>query len=131
MSENRSSIGGAKGMKVAFIGSECYPFVKTGGLGDVMYALPRALSKLNCDVKVLLPRYRSRHMIAVTPQTVGMVYIRLGLQQSLTQVSRDTENCLLIVSHRLNPYFSASHERLNRLRHEHLSLHVCTVIERT
>ena len=25
---------------VAFIGSECYPFVKTGGLGDVMYALP-------------------------------------------------------------------------------------------
>ena len=43
---------------VAFIGSECYPFVKTGGLGDVMYALPRALAKLNCDVKVLLPRYR-------------------------------------------------------------------------
>ena len=43
---------------VAFIGSECYPFVKTGGLGDVMYALPRALAKLNCDVKVILPRYR-------------------------------------------------------------------------
>lgn len=43
---------------VAFIGSECYPFVKTGGLADVMYALPRALAKLNCDVKVLLPRYR-------------------------------------------------------------------------
>ena len=42
---------------VAFIGSECYPFVKTGGLGDVMYALPRALTKLNCDVKVILPRY--------------------------------------------------------------------------
>ena len=43
---------------VAFIGSECYPFVKTGGLGDVMYALPKALSRLNCDVKVILPRYR-------------------------------------------------------------------------
>ena len=43
---------------VAFIGSECYPFVKTGGLGDVMYALPKALAKLNCDVKVILPRYR-------------------------------------------------------------------------
>ena len=42
---------------VAFIGSECYPFVKTGGLGDVMYALPRALSRQNCDVKVILPRY--------------------------------------------------------------------------
>ena len=43
---------------VAFIGSECYPFVKTGGLGDVMYALPKALSRLNCDVKVILPKYR-------------------------------------------------------------------------
>ena len=42
---------------VAFIGSECYPFVKTGGLGDVMYALPKALADLNCDVKVILPRY--------------------------------------------------------------------------
>ena len=42
---------------VAFIGSECYPFVKTGGLGDVMYALPKALVKLNCDVKVILPKY--------------------------------------------------------------------------
>ena len=43
---------------VAFIGSECYPFVKTGGLGDVMYALPRALIKQNCDVRVILPRYK-------------------------------------------------------------------------
>lgn len=42
---------------IAFIGSECYPFVKTGGLGDVMYALPKALVKQNCDVKVILPRY--------------------------------------------------------------------------
>ena len=42
---------------VAFIGSECYPFIKTGGLGDVMYALPKALIKQNCDVKVILPRY--------------------------------------------------------------------------
>ena len=43
---------------VVFIGSECYPFVKTGGLGDVMYALPKALTKQNCDVKVILPRYK-------------------------------------------------------------------------
>ena len=42
---------------IAFIGSECHPFVKTGGLGDVMYALPRELVRLNCDVRVILPRY--------------------------------------------------------------------------
>ncbi|MBQ6333541.1 MAG: glycogen synthase [Erysipelotrichaceae bacterium] len=43
---------------VAFIGSECYPFVKTGGLADVMYALPKELVKQNCDVKVIIPRYK-------------------------------------------------------------------------
>ena len=43
--------------KIAFIGSECHPFVKTGGLGDVMYALPRSLVKMDCDVRVILPRY--------------------------------------------------------------------------
>ena len=43
---------------VGFIGSECYPFVKTGGLGDVMSALPKSLAKLNIDVKVIIPRYK-------------------------------------------------------------------------
>lgn len=43
--------------KIAFIGSECHPFVKTGGLGDVMYALPRALVNMDCEVRVIIPRY--------------------------------------------------------------------------
>ena len=43
--------------RVAFVGSECYPFIKTGGLGDVMYALPRALIRENCEVRVILPLY--------------------------------------------------------------------------
>ena len=44
--------------KIVFVGSECYPFVKTGGLGDVMSALPKALLKEQCDVRVFLPNYR-------------------------------------------------------------------------
>lgn len=43
---------------IAFVGSECFPFVKTGGLGDVMSALPKELVKQNCDVRVILPRYK-------------------------------------------------------------------------
>ena len=43
---------------VAFIGSECYPFIKTGGLGDVMFALPKALVNQNCDVRVIIPNYK-------------------------------------------------------------------------
>lgn len=43
---------------ICFIGSECFPFVKTGGLGDVMSALPKELAKQNCDVRVIIPRYK-------------------------------------------------------------------------
>ena len=43
--------------KIAFVGSESYPFVKTGGLGDVMYALPRALIREGCEVRVIMPYY--------------------------------------------------------------------------
>lgn len=44
-------------MKVLFIASECVPFAKAGGLGDVVGALPKALHEQGHDVRVLLPRY--------------------------------------------------------------------------
>ena len=44
-------------MKVLFVGSECYPFAKTGGLGDVMSALPKALAAEGVDVRVMMPKY--------------------------------------------------------------------------
>lgn len=47
-------------MKVLFATSECAPFIKTGGLGDVAQALPTALAKnKNVEVCVFLPYYRS------------------------------------------------------------------------
>jgi starch synthase len=44
-------------MKIAFIVSEAFPFAKTGGLADVAGALPKALSKLGCDIKLFMPKY--------------------------------------------------------------------------
>ena len=44
-------------MKIAFISSEAVPYVKTGGLADVAGALPKALEKLGCEVKVYIPKY--------------------------------------------------------------------------
>lgn len=45
-------------MKVLFAAAEETPFVKTGGLADVIGALPAQLKKSDCDVKVILPLYR-------------------------------------------------------------------------
>ena len=44
-------------MKVLYATSECWPFAKTGGLGDVAYALPKALKKEGVDVRVIMPKY--------------------------------------------------------------------------
>src|SRR5690606_18388416 len=44
-------------MKIAFVSAECVPYAKTGGLADVTGALPKALEKLGCEVKVFLPKY--------------------------------------------------------------------------
>jgi len=41
-----------------FVAPECVPFSKTGGLADVVGALPKALAASGHDVVVLLPRYR-------------------------------------------------------------------------
>ena len=46
-------------MKVLFAASEAHPFIKTGGLGDVMGALPKSLIKLGVDVRVVIPKYKN------------------------------------------------------------------------
>lgn len=44
-------------MKVLFAAAEAAPFFKTGGLGDVAYALPKQLAKQGVDIRVVLPFY--------------------------------------------------------------------------
>jgi starch synthase len=45
-------------MHIAFVASECVPFSKTGGLADVVGALPRAIAAAGHQVSVYVPRYR-------------------------------------------------------------------------
>ena len=42
---------------ILFVASECYPFVKTGGLADVVGALPKMINKDEFDVRVVVPKY--------------------------------------------------------------------------
>ncbi|MEE1228433.1 MAG: glycogen synthase GlgA [Lachnospiraceae bacterium] len=45
--------------KILFAASECVPFIKTGGLADVVGALPKEFDKDEWDVRVILPNYRA------------------------------------------------------------------------
>jgi starch synthase len=49
--------GTKKGLKILFVGSEAAPFAMAGGLGAVLYALPKSLEKLGHDARVFMPRY--------------------------------------------------------------------------
>ncbi|HYC23526.1 MAG TPA: glycogen synthase GlgA [Candidatus Bathyarchaeia archaeon] len=64
--------------KVLFVASECIPYAKAGGLGDVVGALSKVLVKRGHDVRVLMPLYasvdRARHGV----HEVGSMCVHMG-----------------------------------------------------
>lgn len=44
---------------ILFVASECVPFIKTGGLADVVGALPKYVNKEEYDIRVLIPNYKA------------------------------------------------------------------------
>ena len=60
------------------IGSEALPFSKTGGLADVLGALPPALARLGWDVTLVVPRYRGtrRRAARALPDDASAAYTR-------------------------------------------------------
>ena len=42
---------------ILFVASECVPFIKTGGLADVVGSLPKCFDKKKYDVRVMIPKY--------------------------------------------------------------------------
>lgn len=80
-------------MKILMAASECVPFVKTGGLADVIGALPKALSAEGVDVRVVIPKYveipesyrtRMTHLVDFT--------VELGWRRQYCGIDTLTEN---------------------------------------
>ncbi|HVJ09860.1 MAG TPA: glycogen synthase GlgA [Acidisarcina sp.] len=67
-------------MHIVFAASECVPYAKTGGLADVVGALPSAVAKLGHKVTVYIPLYRQvqKHLterrVAIPSLTIPFVY---------------------------------------------------------
>lgn len=65
-------------MKVCFIAAEAAPFVKVGGLGDVIGSLPKALRELGIDARVVLPLYSSIDRERFGLKYSGYQFVDLG-----------------------------------------------------
>jgi starch synthase len=82
-------------MRILMVASEAVPFAKTGGLADVLGALPRALVRLGHDVDVMIPRYRG----VPAGEPLGALRVPLGPQVhevTLSHVEADGVRTLLV-----------------------------------
>lgn len=65
--------------RILFATSEAHPFARTGGLGDVSAALPKALNDINVDARVIMPLYHDIPWeFRSTFRFVGCVYVTLA-----------------------------------------------------
>lgn len=66
-------------IKVLFVTGEASPFIRSGGLGDVAGALPKALKNNNVEARVILPMYSDIPKKYVqTLKFIGKTFVRLG-----------------------------------------------------
>jgi starch synthase len=66
-------------MNILYVASEAVPLAKTGGLADVIGALPKALRKLGADVRVIMPKYEDiQDSLKSRMETVYISQIKLG-----------------------------------------------------
>ena len=76
-------------MRVLQVASEATPFAKTGGLADVVGCLPDALSRLGCDVTLVIPAYREVLSKGFEIEHTGLSFeVPLGTRRLQAQILR-------------------------------------------
>jgi len=69
-------------LKILLVSTECVPFAKTGGMGDVVSALPIALKNHDIDVRIVIPKYS---FIDVKKYHIKRHIKSMGVQMGNTQ----------------------------------------------
>lgn len=85
-------------MKILFVSPECGPFVKTGGLGDVAAALPRALRALGHDVVTLMPAYGGMEIEGSVQRVIAVPRVARWPDAQLLQVEQGSGDRFLFLS---------------------------------
>lgn len=75
-------------MKILFVASEAAPFARTGGLGDVAGALPKAFNKLGHDARVIIPFYKEeiKETYRNGMRFIGSTYVDLSWRRQYVGV---------------------------------------------
>ena len=76
-------------MKIAMIGSESNPYIKTGGLADVIYALSLELVALKEEVAVILPLYNDVRNRMSSYNKVGEICVYLSWRKEWSNIYKE------------------------------------------
>jgi starch synthase len=87
-------------LKILIVTPEAVPFAKTGGLADVTGSLPKALSKLGHQVKVILPKYKTVDEATFDLQEVGISFPEISLGEKKEKIR--LKSCRLPASDGMN-----------------------------
>ena len=78
-------------MKILYVTSEASPFLKTGGLGDVSEALPKALVKEGVDARIIMPLYANiPNELKNQMEFLGNFYVTMSWRKTYCGVFRST-----------------------------------------